>query len=432
MSKAGSVWRDAHCLWPIARLASTPWSRAKGLLGKSCLSEEEALWLRHCSAVHTWGMGFPIDLVWLDGDGRILALREGLRPWRWAWPHVAKARDTLELAAGGILQASLEPGQRLEWRFIPQQKETAMKESNAKSRVTSQKGAGAVEFLVAIPVLLGLILGTLQISLLYQARLQLEVAAQDAARAGALHGGDLEAIRAGLAEGLTPLYAHGQSLGDLVKARARAEAAARLADIKILSPTVEALHDHKEFGRLPLDDKTGQQSTPGGNWGWGIPESHLGYRKTNLGAESGLSVQDANLLKIKVTYHHPLIVAFVDHLFARFDSRNTGKGSVLDSSQGGQGALEQSKELQDRTLQTFPLNAEATYRMQTPFTHFAGLQTVSQLQAPQPGGKETYTPPSAGNGGGGEQGGLQPIDPQDPGIPPYGENLPPSLQFACD
>ncbi|WP_414040870.1 TadE/TadG family type IV pilus assembly protein [Acidithiobacillus sp. M4-SHS-6] len=300
-------------------------------------------------------------------------------------------------------------------------------------RRRTQQGAGAVEFLVAIPVLLGLILGILQVSLLYQARLQLEVATQDAARAGALHGGSIAAIREGLAEGLTPLYAHGQSLEALLKAHVKAEAAAHLAKIEILSPTLETLHDYKEYGRLPLNDKTGQQATPGGNWGWGIPESHLGYRKTSLGAESGLSIQDANLLKIKVTYHHPLIVAFVDRLFARLDFRNAGKGSVVGSDQGGQGAFQESQGTQGRLLQTFPLTAEATFRMQTPFTHLAGLQNASKLQTPQAGGKESYIPPSAGNGGtsGGQQGDLEPILPLDPGIPPYGVNIPPPPQYLC-
>ncbi len=296
----------------------------------------------------------------------------------------------------------------------------------------NQRGAGAVELVIAIPVLLGLLLGIMQTSLLYHARLQLEVAAQDAARAGALHGGSMSAIRAGLAEGLTPLYAHGQSPLDLAKARVQAEAAARSAQIEILSPTVEALHDHKEFGRLPLDDNTGKKDTPGGNWGWGIPESHLGYRKTALGQESGLGVQDANLLKIKVTYHYPLIIPFVDHLLARFDEGNAGKGSVLGSSQGGTGAFEAAQGVQDRALNTFPLTSEATFRMQTPFTYFDGLHKASQLGTPRPGGKESYTPPSAKPGGGnGGPGDFEPIEPVDPGIPDYGIELPPPPQYAC-
>jgi len=267
--------------------------------------------------------------------------------------------------------------------------------------IRSEAGAGAVEFLISIPVVLLLILGTLQASLLYQARLQLEVAAQEAARAGALHGGDVGAMRTALARGLTPLYTHGQTPGDLAKARAAAELAAGQAEIDILSPTVEALRDHKEFGRLPLDDDQGQKSTPGGNWGWGIPESHLGYRDTAIKAASGVSVQDANLLKIRVTYHAPMIMPFIDRLFARFDPNNAGRGSVVGGNGGGTGAFEgQNGRISPPAathphLPTFPLRAEAIFRMQTPFTHFAGLKKVSELRDPRAGGPEAYVPPKS-------------------------------------
>jgi len=101
--------------------------------------------------------------------------------------------------------------------------------------------------------------------------------------------------------------------------------------------------------------------------------------------------------------------------------RSAGRGSVLGSSQGGTGAFEAAQGVQDRALNTFPLTAEAIYRMQTPFTHFNGLQKVNQLGRPQPGGKESYTPPSAKPGGGnGGPGDFEPIEPVDPGIPDYG------------
>ena len=308
----------------------------------------------------------------------------------------------------------------------------------AKERIphSSQAGAGAVEFLISIPVVLLLILGTLQASLLYQARLQLEVAAQEAARAGALHGGDDKAMRTALARGLTPLYTHGQSLADLAKGRLAAELAARQAEIEILSPTVEALHDHKQFGRLPLDDNTGSRLTPDGNWGWGIPESHLGYRDTSLKNESGINVQDANLLKIRVTYHAPLIMPFIDRMLARFDPRNAGHGSVVGSAQGGQGAFQPVNGVfvppaaTRLHLPTFPLRAEATFRMQTPFTHFAGLKKVADLRNPEKGGEETYTPPDEG-GTNPQDPDLEPLPPEDPGVPDYGQDLPQSPTYGC-
>ncbi|WP_312263144.1 DUF192 domain-containing protein [Candidatus Igneacidithiobacillus taiwanensis] len=426
MSRPGSIWSNGTCLWTLARLADSPLSRARGWLGRSAPLPQEALWLRSCTAVHMWGMRFSIDLLWLSATGEILALRKNLRPWYAAWSPITGARDTVEIARGSIERLRLAPGQVLEWR-----EDTS---PIVASQMPRERGAGAVEFLISIPLILLLILGTLQTSLLYQSRLQLEVATQEAARAGALHGGDMDAIRAGLARGLTPLYTHGQSLTDLAKGRLAAEAAAKVAKIEILSPTVEALHDFKQYGRLPLDDNTGTQATPGGNWGWGIPESHLGYRQTSLGKESGISLQDANLLKIRVTYRAPLIMPFIDRLLARFDRGNAGGGSVIGSPAGGHGAFEQQSgpvnipDPSHPNLSTFPLTAEATFRMQTPFTHFAGLQSQSQLQAPQRGGNEEYSPPKTAETGAND---LEPMPEEDSGVPDYGLDLPPAPKYDC-
>jgi uncharacterized membrane protein (UPF0127 family) len=58
-----------------------------------------ALLLPRCRSVHTCGMRFALDLVWLDRDGRVLAIDEGVPPWR-----VRSCRDAaavLEVPAGG-------------------------------------------------------------------------------------------------------------------------------------------------------------------------------------------------------------------------------------------------------------------------------------------------------------------------------------------
>ncbi|MGE0049553.1 MAG: DUF192 domain-containing protein [Acidithiobacillus sp.] len=72
--------------------------------------------MRPCTAVHIQGMRIPLDLLWIDGYGKILAVRAGLRPWQYAWPRVRGVRDTIELAAGAIERWQLLSGQRLEWR----------------------------------------------------------------------------------------------------------------------------------------------------------------------------------------------------------------------------------------------------------------------------------------------------------------------------
>jgi tetratricopeptide (TPR) repeat protein len=66
-----------------------------------------------CNAVHTCLMRAPIDVVFLDRDGVVLAVRERLAPWRFA--QCLRARHTLELAAGAIAALGLRAGERLRW-----------------------------------------------------------------------------------------------------------------------------------------------------------------------------------------------------------------------------------------------------------------------------------------------------------------------------
>ncbi|MHB0889480.1 TadE/TadG family type IV pilus assembly protein [Acidithiobacillus sp.] len=214
-----------------------------------------------------------------------------------------------------------------------------------------EAGASAVEFAIAAPALLLALLGILQAALLYQARAQLEVAAQEAVRAGTLHGARVAAIRDGLARGLTPLYTHGRDMTALAKGYAAATLAAQQADIRILNPTQEAFADFAE-----------QTRDPQGQWVRAIPVDHLGYRPTSAGSGSGVNVQNATLLKIQVTYYHPLIIPFVDRLFAAAGSTGGQISNILGHP-------------------VLPLTAEATQRMQSPVLPDA-LPTKASLQQP--------------------------------------------------
>lgn len=70
-------------------------SRCRGLLCRPDFPEGEACWLVPCRSVHTWGMGFPIDILALDKEHRVVARVDGLRPWRLS-PFFSKARSILE------------------------------------------------------------------------------------------------------------------------------------------------------------------------------------------------------------------------------------------------------------------------------------------------------------------------------------------------
>ena len=57
-------------------------ARLLGLAGLADLPADCALLIPRCSAVHTFGMRFPIDVVFLDSDGREIDAVRAVRPGR--------------------------------------------------------------------------------------------------------------------------------------------------------------------------------------------------------------------------------------------------------------------------------------------------------------------------------------------------------------
>ena len=94
-------------------LATGPLTRARGLLGRSGLEPGRALWLAPCRSIHTVGMRFAIDVVFLDRESSVLALFENLRPYRLAWGGW-RAHGALEFGAGEASRLGLARGQPLQ------------------------------------------------------------------------------------------------------------------------------------------------------------------------------------------------------------------------------------------------------------------------------------------------------------------------------
>jgi hypothetical protein len=94
--------------------ASSAWERLRGLLGRARLAPDEALLIEPCSSVHTFGMRYPIDLAYLDRDGRVLRVVARVAPRRLSARPGARA--TLEMAPGAAEAFGLRAGERLEWR----------------------------------------------------------------------------------------------------------------------------------------------------------------------------------------------------------------------------------------------------------------------------------------------------------------------------
>jgi len=94
------------------RVADTGLSRMVGLLGERKLSSGDGLLIVPSQGVHTVGMLFPIDVVVLDNDWNVLALRPRMRQFtmtRIFW----NAAAVLELPSGMLASSSTAVGDML-------------------------------------------------------------------------------------------------------------------------------------------------------------------------------------------------------------------------------------------------------------------------------------------------------------------------------
>jgi hypothetical protein len=87
-------------------------SRRTGLLQHTAMPEATALIIAPCSAVHTIGMHFPIDVMFASKEGRILKLRHAVKPWRMT--GALRAFAVIELAAGVLAGIDIRPEDSLE------------------------------------------------------------------------------------------------------------------------------------------------------------------------------------------------------------------------------------------------------------------------------------------------------------------------------
>ncbi|HTH39988.1 MAG TPA: TadE/TadG family type IV pilus assembly protein [Rhodocyclaceae bacterium] len=161
------------------------------------------------------------------------------------------------------------------------------------------RGQALVEYIIILPTLLILVLGAIQFALLYRVKSTLNYATFIGARQGALKNASSLSIKDGIAASMTPLFTYKDDIPSLLKGRAISmiEVFNPLTmKVEVLSPTKKMADD---FG---IADPTNPDSKRL------IPNDNLTYRPTTEGGSSGINVQDANLLKIRVTYCAKLVV----------------------------------------------------------------------------------------------------------------------------
>lgn len=105
------VVRERSIGIPI-ELARTPCARLRGWLGRRAAPPGAGLWLVPCDAVHTIGMRFALDLVFIDAAGRVLRIDHRVAPWRMR--VCIGAFSVIELSAGMAEDIGLAAGDELE------------------------------------------------------------------------------------------------------------------------------------------------------------------------------------------------------------------------------------------------------------------------------------------------------------------------------
>ncbi len=96
-------------------VADTILTRAVGLMFRRRLAPDAGVLLcfpragRH--ALHMWWVRFPLDVVWLDDDGRVVKI-ERAAPGRVPFTPGRPVRYALELNAGAARRLRIAPGQR--------------------------------------------------------------------------------------------------------------------------------------------------------------------------------------------------------------------------------------------------------------------------------------------------------------------------------
>jgi uncharacterized protein len=121
ITAGGSMQRRTYCVYNATRecflslnvkAADTILSRLRGFIGKFRLKSDEGIWVVPSQGVHTLGLFFPIDLIYLDENHRVIHLVEYFRSFR-IGPIKVQAESVLELPIYTIYSSHTQSGDQL-------------------------------------------------------------------------------------------------------------------------------------------------------------------------------------------------------------------------------------------------------------------------------------------------------------------------------
>ena len=104
---------DGEIIAQEVEIADTFFTRLWGLMLRSSLADGHGLLLSPSPQIHTCFMRFPIDAVFCDKEGKVLYVKENMKPWRFG-KYVRGGYYTLELP-GGTLKGGVRVGDALDF-----------------------------------------------------------------------------------------------------------------------------------------------------------------------------------------------------------------------------------------------------------------------------------------------------------------------------
>ncbi|MBC7501654.1 MAG: DUF192 domain-containing protein [Herminiimonas sp.] len=296
------------------RLADGFLSRLRGLMFAAPLRADQGMLLTACPSVHTGFMRQHLDVIYLDAHGMVTKCVADLAPWRSSTSRgtdadghkLPRARHTLELAAGSIVRLQVASGSRLQHPALT----SALAKSPQTTSSPRQRGSAMIEFTVVGPIITLLGLATLQYGLLFFEKNQVNHATFMAARAGSTGNSTMSTIQEAYVRALVPAYGGGTTAAKLAESYAKALAdVATHARIEVLNPTAESFTDFND-PELSARIGNGKRVIPNG----GQVFKAAGEVKPN----SGQNIQDANLLKLRITHGYKPQVPLMGLIYTRF------------------------------------------------------------------------------------------------------------------
>ena len=309
-------------------LADGFFSRLRGLMLAPPLESGQGLLLARCTSIHSCFMRQAVDVIYLDRDGVVTKCARDLKPW-----HVSSSRRSgpgaihvLELAAGSVDRFKIAIGSTLQiaaaLSALGRPVQNTQTLPSGTPRAKRHRGSAAIEFIVVGPIITLMGLASIQYGLLFFAKNQYSHAAFMAARAGTTGNANMRTMRQAYAQALVPIHGGGTNGTELAESLRKAqEDLAANVRIEMLNPTLESFADFNApalQAALGLNDKRV------------IPHGGLEHKNPAIvSIGSGQNIQDANLLKLRITHSYRPQVPVIGAMYVRYLKwLDTGASSV--------------------------------------------------------------------------------------------------------